>query len=442
MTAGLKHQVFAKLDALCGNAGRVALGYSGGGDSHALLHLTRAWAEQRGVILHALIVDHALRPESAAEAARAVDAARAAGVTPRLLHWDGARGGSAIQERARAARHELLARACRALDCQHLLLGHTRDDQAETVLMRLRSGAHWPGLAGMSGIDVSPSWPHGYGLRVVRPLLDVGRDELRCWLEAGGQNWVEDPSNQDQRFTRIRLRRALQQASPDVSLRLAGLASILDQARQLHRRQCRRAIDRHVRFTNWGGAELDSHALSALEAGLRRSVLAVLAQAVSGGARAVGGGALDSLESALTRRETGTGAGVLLAHEGEIGWIIRDPGAVLGRVDRTPRPDDQALCRETHVWDGRLLYPRGESVEVLGGAYMGLEQRDALAEIPGFARASLPCFRRKGIVISIPGLLGADAVQCRFLVADRVLSRLLPADPSCSPVRSGVMCDG
>lgn len=442
MTAGLKHQVFSKLDALCGNAGRVALGYSGGGDSHALLRLAQAWADQRGVVLHALIVDHALRRESAAEAATAVDAARAIGATPRLLRWHEARGGSAIQERARSARHDLLARACRELDCQHLLLGHTRDDQAETVLMRLRAGARWEGLAGMSEMDVAPVWPQGIGLHVVRPLLGIGRDTLRSWLEHDGQTWVEDPSNQDERFTRIQLRRALQEAEPEASSRLAGLASTLDPARQAHRRQCWRAIERAVRFTVWGGAELNSPALSALPTGLRRSILASLAQAISGSAGAVSGRALDALERALARGETGTGAGVLLAHEGERGWLVRDPGAVLGRVDHRARLDDQDLCPETRVWDGRLLYPQDEHVEVLGGEYVGLAQRDALTEIPGFARASLPCFRRKGIVISIPGLLGAGAIKCRFLVLDRVRSRLLPANPSCLLPRSGVMCDG
>lgn len=442
MTAGLKHQVFAKLDALCGNAGRVALGYSGGGDSHALLHLTRAWADLRGVILHALIVDHALRPESAAEAARAVDAAQAAGVTPRLLRWDDARDGSAIQERARAARHDLLARACRELDCRHLLLGHTRDDQAETVLMRLRAGGHWQGLAGMSELDMSPSWPQGAGLRIGRPLLAVGRDALRCWLEAAGQSWVEDPSNQDQRFTRIRLRRALQQAEPGVSLRLAGLASTLDRARQAHRRQCQRVIEQTVRIKGWGGAELDPSELRRLPAGLRRSVLAALAQAVSGSASTASGRALAALDTALLNQETATGAGVLLVHETGRGWLVRDPGAVMGRVDYAALPVEHDFSEGVRVWDGRLLFPEGERVELLGRDYRGLEQRDALDEIPGFARASLPCLRRKGVVISIPGLLGAGAVKSRYLVRDRLQSRLLPADPSCLPPRSGVMCDG
>jgi tRNA(Ile)-lysidine synthase len=179
---------------------------SGGSDSLGLLHLLKLWREgggQSGGPLVAATVDHGLRPGSGDEARRVGALAVAWGFEHVLLVWRGAKPETGIQEAARAARYDLLAGEAERRDFANLVTAHTRDDQAETVLMRLLRGSGVKGLAGMSRAS--------YRGRVLvhRPLLDVSRARLRRALQDAGVEWLDDPSNEDERFLRPRLRRLM-----------------------------------------------------------------------------------------------------------------------------------------------------------------------------------------------------------------------------------------
>ena len=126
--------------------------------------------------------------------------AGALGVPSKILTWDEAAGGSGLQARARHARYRLLLDACHEEGITELYLGHTLEDQAETFLLRLDAGSDLPGLACMAG----RSWQEGVAL--IRPLLGVRRLDLRRWLQARKLYWIDDPSNQDRRFSRVRAR--------------------------------------------------------------------------------------------------------------------------------------------------------------------------------------------------------------------------------------------
>ena len=439
MTATLEQHVHGQLDALCGDAGRVALGYSGGGDSHALMVLAHSWARQRDIELLVLTVDHGLRPESAAEAHQAIASARALGLNGRVLDCVGSAPTSAIQETARSWRHEALARACNSAGVSRLLLAHTLDDQAETALMRLQAGGRWQGLAGMGEDDVSPSWPAGRGIRLGRPLLTTRRRDLRAWLASQGESWIEDPSNDDTRFTRVRLRRALEKAGAGPQQRLAVLAGGLGRARRALRRSCAQILPTVAEVTAWGGVKLDVQRLRLVPQMYRSAILGLLAQSVSGSGRETASSAIALLDHALGSTENITAGGVMMQVSGDWAWMVRDPGAVLGRVDRAANPQTVEINAAQRIWDGRLLHPAQVRAEPLGVQYDGLGERDALADVPGFARASLACFRCEGRVISIPGLLGADSVDCKFLVLDRLESRLSAFNPSFLPPRTSLM---
>jgi tRNA(Ile)-lysidine synthase len=170
---------------------------SGGGDSMALLQAAALAA--RGRPLFAATVDHGLRPEAAAEAALAARACAALGLPHAVLRWEAPPRGN-LQARAREGRRRLLAAHARATGAALVLLGHTADDQAETVLMRLARGSGVDGLAGMP-----PSF-EALGMRWARPFLGLTRAALRDWLRARGGDWAEDPSNADPRFARARAR--------------------------------------------------------------------------------------------------------------------------------------------------------------------------------------------------------------------------------------------
>ncbi len=180
-------------------AGPLAVAVSGGADSMALLCLAARWGKRP---LTALTVDHGLRAESAEEARRVKGWAEAQGVPHVTLAWRGEKPKANLQAAARAARYGLLAQWCRDARVEGLLLAHTLDDQAETVLLRLARGSGVNGLAAMAPAT------RLRGVTLLRPLLGISRARIVATLEALRQPWIEDPSNEDTRFARVRLRKA------------------------------------------------------------------------------------------------------------------------------------------------------------------------------------------------------------------------------------------
>jgi tRNA(Ile)-lysidine synthase len=192
---------------------RVLVAISGGPDSVALLHALLAIAPERGVLLEAATVDHGLRPEAAAEAAAVASRCQAIGIRCAVLRVDvsaARQGHVSLQDAARRVRLAALAAAARERGCRWVALGHTADDQAETVLFRIVRGT---GLRGLRGI------PYARG-PFVRPLLDVRRRQVLRFLGQRALPFVEDPSNRDRRFTRSRVRHEwlpfLQRENPQV----------------------------------------------------------------------------------------------------------------------------------------------------------------------------------------------------------------------------------
>jgi len=184
----------------------VALGVSGGGDSVAMLHAVGAWAKAQDCAVYVFTVDHNLRAESADEAAFVARICAELGITHKTLVWDVPKPS---QNAARQARHRLLADACRDVGARYLFLGHTLDDVIETTAMRAARGEAAVQDAGPLPVSVSPVWPEGRGVMVVRPLILSRRSVLREWLQANMFEWVDDPSNESDAYERPRVRKAL-----------------------------------------------------------------------------------------------------------------------------------------------------------------------------------------------------------------------------------------
>ncbi|HEU4805790.1 MAG TPA: tRNA lysidine(34) synthetase TilS [Nitrobacter sp.] len=206
----------------------LVLGVSGGPDSVALMWLAARWrrAMTRGPDLIAVTVDHGLRRDSAREARDVKHLATSLGVTHRIVRWSGEKPKSGLPAAARDARYRLLAKIARARDASHILTAHTRDDQAETVLMRISRGS---GIAGLSAM-VRETMRNGFIL--ARPFLHVPKSRLIATLEKAGIAYAEDPTNRDVSFTRPRLRAlmpALAEEGCDAH-NLARLASRLARA--------------------------------------------------------------------------------------------------------------------------------------------------------------------------------------------------------------------
>jgi tRNA(Ile)-lysidine synthase len=183
------------------------LAISGGPDSTALLVLAARWRAtlNRGPKLVAVTVDHGLRPESAREANAVKRLACKLGLAHRTLRWIGRKPKTGLQAAARQARYRLLAAAAAQAGARHILTAHTRDDQAETLLMRLTRGSGLAGLAAMARVSPLPASGEREIL-LVRPLLDLPKARLLATLKSARIGFADDPSNRDPRFTRVRIR--------------------------------------------------------------------------------------------------------------------------------------------------------------------------------------------------------------------------------------------
>lgn len=253
------------------SAPTVAVAVSGGRDSLALALLTRDWAAARGGAIVALIVDHALRPESEQEAAGTRDLLGRLGIETCILRWSGPKPRSGLQAAARTERYRLLSGECRRRGILHLLLAHHADDQLETVTMRAARGSGLDGLAGMAALAERPE------VRLLRPLLQVPRARLTATLVAQGVPWIDDPSNLDLRFERARLR---------AGAPLADVAPADESGRRAasERRLARAAVET-LEFDETGqdgAAVIDRAGFCRLGAGLQAQLLSRVVLAVGG----------------------------------------------------------------------------------------------------------------------------------------------------------------
>ena len=176
----------------------VLVAVSGGADSVALLHFLVGLAGAWRLRLHVLHVDHQLRPDSKADAdfVRALGTRLGVPVDVATVTVD-ARGS--LEAAARVARYAALESSAARVGADRIAVGHTADDQAETVLMRLLEGAGVRGLAGIPPVRG----------RIIRPLIDLHRAALEAELERAALSWVEDPTNRDPKFLRNRIRHEL-----------------------------------------------------------------------------------------------------------------------------------------------------------------------------------------------------------------------------------------
>ncbi len=281
---------------------------SGGGDSVALMHLAADWLKARRLPFtrgSVLVVDHGLRAGSAKDAAAASAWAKALGFAAHVLRWRGAKPRSNVEDSARNARYRLLGDWCRANGIATLLLAHTRDDQAETFLLRLGRGSGVDGLSAMRGRAPFPLADYN-GIELVRPLLDFGRDELRADLAARNAAWIEDPMNEDPRFARVRIRRMMPalEAAGISAARIVQAAGHLARARQALDAATETFLAAHARFAP-GHALFDGAALRSepRETGLR--ALSAILMRVSGHAYRPRFERLENLYRALGTSQVG-----------------------------------------------------------------------------------------------------------------------------------------
>jgi tRNA(Ile)-lysidine synthase len=368
------------------------------------MHLAAGWLKDRSHPLSrgsVLTVDHGLRPGSADEAKAAAEMAARAGFGAHVLTWRGPRPRANVEDSARQARYRLLGDWCRAHGVRTIVLAHTRDDQAETVLLRLAAGSGPHGLAGMAPVQ------DGADFRLVRPLLDVARARLRTTLQARKQDWIEDPSNRDERFARIGVRRSLaEDGGENRAMQLAAAAGELGRFRAGQERAIADVLARAACVHPEGYASLDLNALAAAPSEIGWRALGALLATIGGLAHAPRGEPLRRLHAELCAG--GLGKGRTLAR---CRLIPESGGCLVVRESRgieTVRLG--AGVEKVTVWDGRFAVSRAGTAEIgpLGATGWAALVTGAPAlratAFPYAARLALPALRDRRGLVAVPAL--------------------------------------
>ena len=422
-----------------------ALAVSGGPDSTALMLLTAHWCKAKDVAPPTVLtIDHTLRRAAADEACQVAAWAAKCGLTHHTLTWH--RDGEApadgnIQARARNARYQLIADHCRTHKIATVLTAHTLDDQAETFLLRLARGSGLTGLAAMAECAPFPvPLPPDTQLILARPLLTVSKHHLRAYLESLDHPWIDDPSNTDLRFDRVRMRHALTTLkdaglSPDrIAQAAANLTAAAETRNQYTDKLRQTAVTLHA--TGWADLHWPAFVSAGEDIGLE--TLANLLKALGGRHYPPRRQKLRNLWTELVapnmQSPAWTLSGCKLSRlNGNTVRITREPG----RADST-QPVPLARAATPTLWDRRFWItatgPRengnqSDTIDALGADGVteisrlletqtkspGARPKAALKTwqaLPYEAKLTLPAIRCGSNLIAVPhltGLLPSDA---------------------------------
>ena len=351
----------------------LAVAVSGGGDSMAMLHLAAGWARIYGTRLWPVTVDHGLRPEGAAEAEMVAAECNLLGLPHSTLRWEGWDGTGNLQDAARTARRDLIGR-WRGI-CSHVLFAHTQDDQAETFLLRLARGSGVDGLAAMRATArvaagplpplAVPGGPPGFASgppdwTILRPLLDVSRADLRHYATVLRIPFVDDPSNADPRFDRVRVRALLDplEAEGLTRARLSETAARMARARVALGRRAHDVARDLLRPGLYGNVTLDRDGFATVEAETRLRIAAAALQHVASAPYRPREAALEAALDRWLAGGQGTLHGCLLIADGARLIVAREPAAAAAPVPVGV------------LWDGRWL-TNGPDMQGLTQHFLG-----------------------------------------------------------------------
>ncbi|MBM10410.1 MAG: tRNA lysidine(34) synthetase TilS [Magnetovibrio sp.] len=384
---------------------QIAVAVSGGSDSIALVILADKWARLNGGDVTALTVNHNLREGSAKEVAQVGNWLAKRRIKHVVLSWEGKKPITGIQQAARDERYRLMDQWCQRNYVLHLLLGHTQDDQAETLLMRLERGSGPDGLAAMS---VQRELNN---CRLLRPVLDCSRNTLRNFLEYQRQDWLDDPSNCDGRFLRTHLRHWIVDAglSPE---ELTKRTKRYGLARKAAEYEANRTMALGGSFFSAGYARIKISCLTCVSEDVALLVIARLIAIVGG---LFYKPSRTSVKRLYKRVIIGSNAKMTLGR-----CLLRIFGAYLEVYrERRNLPDPVIFeAGRSIIWDGRFELVFGRvPLETRGNLYLqSLSRRDWYGSrvekqnfrfedyIPTFALAGLPALYDDRGIVTVPHL--------------------------------------
>lgn len=383
---------------------KIGVAVSGGGDSMALLHLYADLAQNKNFQIEAVTVDHGLRPEAVDEAAAVGRFCAQRDIHHQVLRWDGGDQTGNLMAAARDARYRLIAEWAKLRGIDGVVLGHTKDDLAENFMMRLARKSGPDGLAAMDACFVR------HGVKWRRPLLRQSRAVLRDYLQRHGVTWAEDPTNDDEKYDRIRARKALDVLKPlgitsDV---LESVSGSMGQARQALNHYAQIEARRYI-VQEQGDLLLRLGLTGPLPSETKRRLWAAAIQWVNGQIYPPRQAAFAATIAGVPCEGRTTIAGCLLTRKGDNWRVTRELQAVQGLSGTTQ-----------DIWDGRwlLVGPHAPDLQVraLGEGIRDCpDWRDAA--MPRTSLMATPAVWRDGILVAAP-IAGLSAGWTAQIVAE------------------------
>ena len=372
---------------------RLAVACSGGPDSMALLGLTHDWTKRSGGNVVALIVDHRLRIGSSREAAEVAKALCRYGIRAEILTREGGEIHSGLQERAREARYRLLQEYCRKHGILHLLVAHHRDDQVETVFMRKAKASGVDGLAGMTFLLEYKD------VRILRPLIDCSKGRLRATVASWNLPVVEDPSNNDERFERVRIRR--RPTAPALANELIEVASRNSLVRRDRESAVAAGLAQTCALFPEGYALLDPLIFSSVSTEIAHSCLAAICAMIGGKAHPPRRARTAQLLKVLTEDRISGGrtlSGCRIVPKGQKLLFFREANHI-----------EPAMRVETDIlWDGRFRVEISDDLDRLEVTKLGEEGVRELRDAGALAEN---CGIPSDVLVTLPAIMGVEGVR-------------------------------
>ncbi len=391
----------------------IGVAVSGGPDSLALMVLIADWAMASGKTITVYTVDHRLRPEAVEEAKMVADQAARLGLSCRILTWTGDKPKTGVQAAARQARYRLIGDAMRVDGAEILVTAHHRDDQAETVLMRLAHGSGISGLAGMALFGKAE------GVPVCRPLRDTDPADLNAVLDAAGLTPASDPSNDDLHYERVRWRRLLPVLAREGldATELGRFASRMARADAALEAASAAAVAELVDADPFGLLQIDAARLLTMPDEIAIRVLRRMIDWAGGGLPHGRLGQIETLHTELAKSVTNvstTLCGAVITGSRQRIAIYREAGRLQAEKDRL-------VPGARIVWDKRFEIASSPSSDVLTIAPGTALTRDraetfcgAPVAAPMAALAAAPVIRDEtGTLIAIGAIVRRDGIEIK-----------------------------
>ena len=403
------------------NEKKIAVAVSGGIDSMALVLLAKKFMDTmvEGAKLTAITVDHGLRPSSTKEAKFVGKVMAQHGIWHRTLTWDGEKPEFNIEAVARKKRYELLTGFCKENGIKCLLVGHHAGDQAENFLIRLFRGSGIDGLASMKHENEIN------GIKILRPLLDVKKEELKDYLVKSGVKWIEDESNEDEKYLRNKIRKFLGELKDKDAIieRVNSAVNSIAKAKDIIKTELIRESKSIVKYFDEGYVELNAKKLSELDEELGLRLLAWVLMEISGNPYKPRFEKLKRIydkivANKLSKATTFYGC-VLEAQDGDLGKIIiyREKNAIKNEL--------ASIGNGEFLWDNRFIVKHKDlntdfTVYTLSSADLKQILKDCkkLSKIKGI---------NKKILLTVPTIKFKDTqkekILCSFLDQNKDLQK-------------------